>query len=849
MHHQTWNQFLEELPLILAGPILQRTEPDEVTVWLALKQACHVKLKVYETTDGGENLAACQFVGDRSTVALGKALHVVAVTARSITGQYLVSDRIYAYDLDFTPLDLQPFSAESTPSDSLSPLNSPLVEDVDSDSPQGWGAMGAKSTVTSTPQTLRQALCSGRFPQVDISYFPHQKPTFVLPPQQIQDLRMVQGSCRKPHGEGFDALAILDCLIAETAAYPRQRPQQLFLTGDQIYGDDVADPLLWVASWLGDALLGWEEALPVGKKEPTEITYHTPKELPAGQRAEVVTKQAGFTAGLQNKRDRVTSHLLSFGEYCAAYLLVWSPVCWPATLPLGREMTRDRQAQKRWDHDAQELRQCIHTLWKVRRALANIPVYSIFDDHDVSDDWNLNQAWCLRVLGRPLGRRAVQNALLAYAVFQAWGNTPEQFVAGQSGGKLLEAARTWSGSQGRDADACEAIAQYIGLPRCHPQTGLPVFVPDGSVLILERHPEALTWHYTVRSGCHEVIVLDTRTWRGYPDEKAIAPPMLLCPTAFERQLVRPLQATEASDLTTFVVAPTNVFGLQVIDWIHHLQLRRKKVFSTDVGDAWNINMPALAKLLTTLFDQRQQVIVLSGDIHYSSVVRLSHQGLASTPDSASVLVQLTSSALKNKETLTQILHTRLKDWLLPEKLRRWVGWSSPYDMVELSRRQAQQLHQKGKIRSAQRSPMDKKDRSPATPQSELPEWACVLEWVPRQKAQFAAFGIEVPWLLTPSQRTLDSRYPWLRFLMFWRQRWFQEGREVVGLNNIALVQVLPPDAQSPAIVVQELFWFSPWSPTQIVSSLYATPLTPNEKQLANLQPPVPLPSSKKGRHY
>lgn len=804
MHHQTWKQFLEDLPLILAGPILQRTEPDEVTVWLALKQPCAVALKVYETTTQGAALATCQFVGDRSTVALGKALHVVAVTARSTTGQCLVSDRLYAYDLHFTPLD-----------------------------------------PNSTPQTLDQALCSRRFPHVDISYFPHQKPTFTLPPQQIQDLRMAQGSCRKPHGEGFDALAILDCLIVETAAYPRQRPQQLFLTGDQIYGDDVADPLLWAASWLGDALLGWEEALPVGKKEPTDVTYYTPKELPAGQRAEVATKYAGFTAGLQNKRERVTSHLLSFGEYCAAYLLVWSPVCWPATLPLGREITRDRQAQKRWDQDAQELRQCIHTLWKVRRALANIPVYSIFDDHDVSDDWNLNQAWCLRVLGRPLGRRAVQNALLAYAVFQAWGNTPDQFAAGQLGDKLLAAARAWSVSQGKDAAACEAIARYVGLPKPDPNTGLPVFVPDGSALILERHPEALTWHYTVRSACHEVIVLDTRTWRGYPsDQKAIAPPMLLCPTAFEQQLVQPLQATaQASALTTFVVAPTNVFGLQVIDWIHHWQLRRKQVFSTDVGDAWNINMPALAKLLTTLFEQRQQVIVLSGDIHYSSVVRLSHQRFASAPDSASVLVQLTSSALKNKETLTQILHTRLKDWLLPEKLRYWVGWSSPCDMVELSRRQAQHFHQKYSIRSAQRSPLHKI--------SELPEWACVLEWVPRQKAQFAAFGIEVPWLLMPSQQTLDSRYPWLKTLMFWRQRWFQEGREVVGLNNIALVQVIPPDAQSPAIVMQELFWFSPWSPTQIVSSRYTTTLSPNWKQLANLQPPVSLLSNEeeKGRRY
>ena len=30
---------------------------------------------------------------------------------------------------------------------------------------------------------------------------------------------------------------------------------------------------------------------------------------------------------------------------------------------------------------------------KVRRALANVATYMVFDDHDVTDDWNIGRAW------------------------------------------------------------------------------------------------------------------------------------------------------------------------------------------------------------------------------------------------------------------------------------------------------------------------------------------------------------------------------------------------------------------------------------------------------------------------
>jgi hypothetical protein len=78
----------------------------------------------------------------------------------------------------------------------------------------------------------------------------------------VGKLRIVHGSCRKAHGEGLDALALLDSLITGKAGSAYDRPHQLLLTGDQIYADDVADILLVMVNDAGEALLGWPEKIP-----------------------------------------------------------------------------------------------------------------------------------------------------------------------------------------------------------------------------------------------------------------------------------------------------------------------------------------------------------------------------------------------------------------------------------------------------------------------------------------------------------------------------------------------------------------------------------------------------------
>ena len=96
-----------------------------------------------------------------------------------------------------------------------------------------------------------------------LAYAPYSLPSFCLPPKNINSVRIFHGSCRKPHGSGPDALALLDAQIQQAASNPTARPHQLLLMGDQIYADDVAPSILLMLSDASDVLLKWQEVLPV----------------------------------------------------------------------------------------------------------------------------------------------------------------------------------------------------------------------------------------------------------------------------------------------------------------------------------------------------------------------------------------------------------------------------------------------------------------------------------------------------------------------------------------------------------------------------------------------------------
>ena len=188
----------------------------------------------------------------------------------------------------------------------------------------------------------------------------------------------------------------------------------------------------------------------------------------------------------------------------------------------------------------------------------------------------------------------------------------KKFEEDTKGHKLLQAASTWLTSQGKDLSAKSECDRYLGIPPMDSSTGLPNLQEDENVLILARDSQAIPWHYSISSSKHEVIVLDTRTWRGYPsrEDQKLKSPMLLCHTAFEQQLQIPLEQTKPDIEATIIVLPTNFVALSIIDRIQHWELSRNKVFSSDVGDSWNFHQEAFAKLLLSLCPRRDRVIIL-----------------------------------------------------------------------------------------------------------------------------------------------------------------------------------------------------------------------------------------------
>ena len=590
---------LSSLPLILAGPMLRRTEPHSVTVWLVLKASRIVTLRI--SRKDAEGKLVQQLEGTRHTVRLGDHLHIVAVTARtSLEHERLAWGELYYYNLLFQN-DGVP---ESQWAEALADLNSPGILTPD----------------PSLADPLRRLVYPG-----------HPLPSFVLPAEDLNDLKILHGSCRKPHGVGKEMLSAIDAMLESATEDPTSRPQQLFMTGDQIYGDDVATPLMFTLIDAGNFLFqgNEEELLPLVKK--------TARMLAPGTRSEVVHNLALFTTTSSHNQ------LLSFAEYATMYLFVWSDSLWPDDLPTADDIWNaypevrpqpavQKKAANTYEDSIERLRTFRSTLPQVRRALANISTYMICDDHDVTDDWYLDGAWCRRVLASTLGHRVVRNALVAYALFQAWGNTPDQFEE-PHGLALLNALDNWRGEESNAKE--ETIVHAIGLPASFEGTGE-----------LAHAEQALRWHYTFTGPRYQLIVMDTRTQRLYRSPSEF--PGLLAPDAIERQIV---VAMHKDVEVTIIISAAPVLGVGFVESIQFWSRLRIKENYTYDREAWDLEWGTFQQFLN-IVSTMKSVVFLSGDVHYAFGASLEYWNLVR--NTTAKMVNFISSPLRNEGSSSQM---------------------------------------------------------------------------------------------------------------------------------------------------------------------------------------------------
>ncbi|WP_111979467.1 alkaline phosphatase D family protein [Algibacillus agarilyticus] len=453
----------------------------------------------------------------------------------------------------------------------------------------------------------------------DINYTGQNKISFSVP-EQINSL--MHGSCRKPHHYQDDALSVLDDKLQHTAQDHQARPAMLIMSGDQVYVDDVAGPMLsaihqtmqllglFEEQWQGTDINNTTELL-----NSLQCYYARDQLLPDDKASQKVLelflggkRKPIFTAvGAHN-------HLITFSEMIAMYCLVWSPTLWQHINLKHIKPNLPPSHNQRYDKEQIQIEKFVNDLSKVRRALAHVPTYMIFDDHDVTDDWNLTRGWEEAAYGNPYSKRIIGNALLAYWLCQGWGNKPENYT------ELAEQIKpqfTEHGLNNHD----QAVQNVLDWPH---------------------------WHYYLNTQ-PKVIVLDTRTHRWRSETNPNKPSGLM-----DWETLSELQSHLINEPSVIMVSPAPVFGVKLIEAIQHIFTFFGKPLMVD-AENWMAH-PGSANVILNIFKHLKtppNFIILSGDVHYSFAYDVTLRFRRNSPR----ILQITASGLKNA---------------FPETLLRWL---------------------------------------------------------------------------------------------------------------------------------------------------------------------------------
>ena len=571
-------------PVILAGPILRRLTRTQVSVWVAVSSGGELQFRVRRD---GEPASEQVFAG--TPIRVGRHLWLGVLTASGIDGGQFLAGQRYGYTI----------------------------------ARAGGFAIGIPPDWTTFAVT-------------------GSTPTFLGLPGRVDELRVAQVSCRKPHGGARDGLA----LLADSMTGP-DRPHLLMMTGDQIYADDVAGALMLevlrvARDIVDDAGRGLGAA-----DDDGQIFGPLPPLAAASLNARAAAAEGfGLTSG------EATNHLFRFAEYLAMYLLAWSDTLWPAQLArwtdvagqLGDAGGEHAQDESGWNAQLERLGLFRQSLASVRRLLANAPCLMIFDDHEVTDDWNLNHAWASSLYALDGGRRVITNGLAAYALCQHWGNAPEAFATAGSPAAGVLAATPWQAGVPRDYPTLDTV---LGVPDL-----AGVDLPTSATAPWRPLAGTVPFHYRLQASDGwplDLIVIDGRTARAFPT--ATGPASRLAPDALDAMLPPP--PAGAALRPSIVVLPAPFLGTHLIE--HMIQPAAALLpGGAEFADfeSWSAFGPGFEIAVARLARYRLSAL-LSGDVHYGFTTTVLYQNAAGFGRAA----QFTSSGAKNADPLTLTLHS------------------------------------------------------------------------------------------------------------------------------------------------------------------------------------------------
>ncbi|MGY0616025.1 alkaline phosphatase D family protein [Vibrio sp. FJH11] len=431
---------------------------------------------------------------------------------------------------------------------------------------------------------------------------------------------ILHGSCRNPHHFSEDALVAADAKLASQSI--ELRPDMLIMSGDQIYVDHVAGPTLDAIEQIIQLLGLPDEQFEEAPISDTKALYQHPacyygrdKLLPHYvDDGSLLSKFFPHRGAPIFSSKECENHLISFAECFAMYLLVWSPTLW--TL-INRDRlleqkfdvggnTLDPNWQQQWRDEKVQIDKFVEGLDRVQRLLAHIPTYMIFDDHDVTDDWNLTIGWEHAAYSNRFAKRIIGNSLIAYWFCQGWGNSPEKF----------------------DDQFMKRINEFVEQGSTEAQ--------DTLIQYLYRFED---WHYTIPTS-PKVVVLDTRTRRWRSESKMNKPSGLMDWEAlieFHQELIH--------EDKVIIVSAAPMFGVKFIESLQRVFTAFGKPLLVD-AENWMAH-PGSANTLISIFTHTKtptNFVILSGDVHYSFAYDIKLRYRKNSPN----IYQITCSGIKNQ---------------------------------------------------------------------------------------------------------------------------------------------------------------------------------------------------------
>ncbi|HTI13814.1 MAG TPA: alkaline phosphatase D family protein [Dictyobacter sp.] len=274
----------------------------------------------------------------------------------------------------------------------------------------------------------------------------------------------------------------------------------------------------------------------------------------------------------------------------------------------------------------------------VRQALASIPTYMIFDDHEILNNWNVSPSWRAEAI-RAGQTQTLIDGLLAYWVYQGWGNYTPGTDTTHPLSHIMDQGRENKTDVGQELRAL-LRKEIFGQ-------------------------SSIAWHYTIPT-TPAIFVMNARTER--TASFSTTPHELNAPTEImnssqmddlQEWLQQNTQGPGILASSVPVLLPPAIGLLEYIAGLRPLSAKsgiasivgniltkiQQRVIDSADFDHWPIYNRSWQRLLKLLQGQHRDMLLLSGDVHFSYALQA--RFLASNHQET-MLYQLVSTPLQNE---------------------------------------------------------------------------------------------------------------------------------------------------------------------------------------------------------